>query len=138
MLDLGCWVQHLLQKNIPLFEATELNPDGDKASGLSELVRQCFGKALNKSEQISNWEKRPLRASQVEYAALDAYCLIEIFEFLQSRLKVLSVGDGYEKYLGKKMKQGQANKTVNTGDSKKEDEKIVKSSEVSEKCDKNW
>ena len=35
-----------------------------------------------KYEQISNWERRPLRKSQMHYAALDAYVLLKIFENL--------------------------------------------------------
>ena len=39
-----------------------------KDKGLSEFVRLCFGKPLNKSEQCSNWERRPLRSAQMLYA----------------------------------------------------------------------
>ena len=33
-----------------------------------------------KIEQISNWNRRPLRKSQMHYAALDAHSLIKIVE----------------------------------------------------------
>ncbi|XP_011870330.1 PREDICTED: uncharacterized protein LOC105563381 isoform X2 [Vollenhovia emeryi] len=49
---------------------------------LSKLVELCFGQRLDKSDQFSNWELRPLRESQLIYAALDAHCLLEIYNVL--------------------------------------------------------
>ncbi|XP_069729173.1 exonuclease mut-7 homolog isoform X3 [Phaenicophaeus curvirostris] len=50
--------------------------------GLSLLVQHVLGKPLDKTEQLSNWEKRPLREEQILYAASDAYCLLEVYEKL--------------------------------------------------------
>lgn len=38
--------------------------------GLSLLVQHVLGKPLDKTEQLSNWEKRPLREEQILYAGL--------------------------------------------------------------------
>lgn len=60
--------------------------DDDKlepGAALTTLTHLCFGKPLDKSNQFSNWNNRPLREKQIVYAALDAYCLIEIHEELK-------------------------------------------------------
>ncbi|XP_055009430.1 exonuclease mut-7 homolog [Boleophthalmus pectinirostris] len=53
--------------------------------GLSLLVKQVLGQPLDKTEQMSNWEKRPLRISQIRYAVADAYCLVDVYNVLSSR-----------------------------------------------------
>lgn len=76
--------------NQPLFSPIETRVKST-SKGLSELVRLCFGKALNKSERMSNWDKRPLRDVQLKYAALDAFVLIKIFDFIKQRCCDLSL-----------------------------------------------
>ena len=49
----------------------------ESAKNFSEICKEFFGKPLCKYEQCSNWEMRPLRQSQLHYAALDAiYCCL--------------------------------------------------------------
>lgn len=62
-----------LQKICPDFYARCYAPDDDlsaQSRGLSELVYQCLGFPLDKREQYSNWERRPLRKSQLIYAGI--------------------------------------------------------------------
>lgn len=40
------------------------------ATGLSLLVEKCLGKPLDKSQQLSDWERRPLKEKQVRYAGM--------------------------------------------------------------------
>ncbi|CAE8591478.1 unnamed protein product, partial [Polarella glacialis] len=51
----------------------------DEASGLSHLTKEVLGLPLDKAMQASRWEKRPLTAAQLRYAAMDAWVLAEIF-----------------------------------------------------------
>uniref|UniRef100_G1MD20 Exonuclease 3'-5' domain containing 3 n=1 Tax=Ailuropoda melanoleuca TaxID=9646 RepID=G1MD20_AILME len=50
--------------------------------GLSLLVQQVLGKPLDKSQQLSNWDRRPLSEGQLVYAAADAYCLLGVYQAL--------------------------------------------------------
>ncbi|XP_078040798.1 exonuclease mut-7 homolog isoform X2 [Augochlora pura] len=58
---------------------------------LSKLVELCFGQGLNKSDQFSNWEQRPLREGQIIYAALDAYCLLEVYKVFETQCARLDI-----------------------------------------------
>jgi len=41
--------------------------------GLGLLVKECFGRPLDKSQQLSDWERRPLKREQVYYAGKYQY-----------------------------------------------------------------
>ncbi|XP_043463266.1 exonuclease mut-7 homolog [Leptopilina heterotoma] len=58
---------------------------------LSKLVELSLGHRLNKSDQFSNWERRPLRESQIIYAALDAYCLLEVYDALAKQCAQMEI-----------------------------------------------
>lgn len=81
-----------MEKNWSLFDT---NGKYLKTKGLSKLTESCFGKPLDKSECMSNWQNRPLRKDQIKYACLDAYILIEIHDFIQQRIKELNIEYDY-------------------------------------------
>ncbi|XP_064583669.1 exonuclease mut-7 homolog isoform X1 [Zonotrichia leucophrys gambelii] len=82
--------------------------------GLSLLVQHVLGKPLDKTEQLSNWEKRPLREEQILYAASDAYCLLEIYERLCKDPESFGLSsDLTESLVGKQSKKPRAKKQLN-------------------------
>jgi hypothetical protein len=46
---------------------------------LAAVCRREFDKVLDKSQQISDWTRRPLTGAQVNYAALDVEILVDLF-----------------------------------------------------------
>ncbi|XP_050362372.1 exonuclease mut-7 homolog [Nymphalis io] len=78
LLDLGLLWKRLINFGLTL-------PSDSGGNSLSSLVQACFGLPLEKAEQCSNWELRPLRNTQLHYAALDAFVLLEIYYYLQKR-----------------------------------------------------
>ncbi|NWI55802.1 MUT7 Exonuclease, partial [Calyptomena viridis] len=82
--------------------------------GLSLLVQHVLGKPLDKTEQLSNWEKRPLREEQILYAASDAYCLLEIYERLCKDPESFGLSsDLTESLVGKQSKKPRPKKQLN-------------------------
>ena len=48
--------------------------------GYSNLVEKIFDKTINKDQQRSDWQRRPLSSKQIDYALLDVEFLHEIYE----------------------------------------------------------
>ncbi|XP_074871617.1 exonuclease mut-7 homolog [Carettochelys insculpta] len=82
--------------------------------GLSLLVQHVLGKPLDKTEQLSNWEKRPLREEQILYAASDAYCLLEVYKKLRADPSGCGLcSDLTESLVGKPATRPRAKKQLN-------------------------
>ena len=59
-----------------------LRPGVDGGHSLKAVAARELGLELDKTEQTSDWAQRPLSASQVAYAALDAEVLLRLYEVL--------------------------------------------------------
>ncbi|CAO4370539.1 unnamed protein product [Caenorhabditis nigoni] len=51
-----------------------------KTFKLADLTQYLLGQVLDKTEQCSNWQCRPLRKKQILYAALDAVVVVNTFK----------------------------------------------------------
>ncbi len=75
VVDVGVLHRRLLHQRCP----------GTKPSlggGLSGLVSAQLGAPLDKAQQCSEWDQRPLTAAQLGYAATDACCLVALLQLL--------------------------------------------------------
>lgn len=62
--------------------------------GYSNLVEKIFGVVIDKKQQRSDWQRRPLSSKQIEYAISDVIFLEEIYEKFLAILRELN----FEKY----------------------------------------
>ncbi|CAG5115916.1 unnamed protein product, partial [Candidula unifasciata] len=75
----------------PSSEAAWQQVSRSEEKGLSLLVKKMLGKPLSKGEQMSNWEKRPLRQSQIIYAVIHRDTISR-----RDKRIILSSGKAYE------------------------------------------
>jgi hypothetical protein len=53
-----------------------------------------LGRGLDKGEQLSNWDQRPLSIDQMRYAALDAHSLLAIFDSIMTCIQCPETSTG--------------------------------------------
>ena len=67
----------------------QLLGEADNQISLGKLIQLELGIEVDKGEQKSNWLKRPLTESQLEYAANDVIYLFELKDLLEAKLGAL-------------------------------------------------
>ena len=55
---------------------------GIEERGLQKIYCLLFGKRISKNQQLSNWEIENLTESQRQYAAVDAWACLRIYDYL--------------------------------------------------------
>ncbi|KAK0403148.1 hypothetical protein QR680_016747 [Steinernema hermaphroditum] len=82
----GCMSKLVLamyEKNPRSVPPLPLNPDGKPQFKLADLMYGVTNRQMDKKEQLSNWDRRPLRKEQMDYAAMDVISLMHIYSNLQ-------------------------------------------------------
>lgn len=78
--DLGAEVRGLFDTQVSM---TLLNY---QRTGLAHLLEENYGLKVSKKEQRSDWGRRPLSESQIEYARTDTHFLPDLYESLNQEL----------------------------------------------------
>jgi ribonuclease D len=63
---------------------------GIEDQSLVKIYANLFGERISKAERLSNWERRDLKESQMEYAAIDAWACVRIYNEVK---RLLTTGD---------------------------------------------
>ncbi len=63
---------------------------GDKHFGLGAVIHKHFNVVLDKTNQKAQWSQRPLPQGLVEYAALDTFYLLELYNIQMAELNRMS------------------------------------------------
>jgi ribonuclease D len=85
MLALGCQTKNIFDVQIA---ATISN---HPARNLAALMEAETGQPINKSQQQSDWSKRPLTDAQREYVANDVIHLLDVADTLTSRIQAMGL-----------------------------------------------
>ncbi|CAJ0587012.1 unnamed protein product, partial [Mesorhabditis spiculigera] len=95
LLDVDNKIVEMIDPNQRIPFDTYTTEDGEKKTdrnfSLAKLYNSVLNKTLDKTEQVSDWAKRPLRPKQVIYAAQDAYSLLEIYDELEKRCNARNI-----------------------------------------------
>lgn len=79
-------VRHLRIATSPIHDTMlAARRSGERRCSLQAQVEAHLGFHLDKAEQRGDWSRRPLRAEQLNYAALDAACTLLLYEQQRAR-----------------------------------------------------
>jgi ribonuclease D len=67
---------HDMQKRLPR-----------ETKSLATICEELLGVYLSKELQCSDWSYRPLSEGQIQYAASDAYYLLDIFDLFHQKIR---------------------------------------------------
>ena len=67
-----------------------------QVGSLSKIYALLYGKRLTKGQRLSDWEKETLTEAQINYAGLDAWAGLKIFEALQEVFTPMMVENVFE------------------------------------------